>query len=145
MQRLGNGPLTDLLPEGSALWLDGGHNPAAGAAVSAALRAEANGRPVHIILGMLANKDPAGLLAPFAGLVTTLQAAPVPNHEHHAPDALAAIASDLGMSAGTAADPAAALVAIGDYALPDAPPVVLILGSLYLAGEVLAANGEPPM
>jgi len=144
MQHLGKGPLTDLLPEGSALWLDGGHNPAAGAAVSTALREEAKGRPVHLVVGMLSNKDPAGLLAPFAGLVTTLLAVPVPNHEHHAPDALAAIATDLGMSAGTADDPAAALTAISNYALPSAPPVVLILGSLYLAGTVLAANGEPP-
>jgi dihydrofolate synthase/folylpolyglutamate synthase len=96
------------------------------------------------VLGMLANKDPAGLLAPFAGLATTLHAVPVPNHEHHAPASLAAMAHDLGIAAHTAPDIAAALrdiAAIGD---PAEPPIVLILGSLYLAGSVLSANTEAP-
>ena len=143
MQRLGEGPLTDLLPQGSALWLDGGHNPAAGAAVSAALRGVADGQPVHLILGMLSNKDPAGLLAPFSGLATTLHAVPVSNHEHHDPQALATIARSLGMDTAVAPDVRAALQAITN-ATDDTPTIVLILGSLYLAGEVLSANDEPP-
>ncbi|MBP2275710.1 MULTISPECIES: bifunctional folylpolyglutamate synthase/dihydrofolate synthase [Sphingomonas] len=148
MQRLHAGPLTALLPPGSQLWLDGGHNTAAAAAISATLDAIAHpgiGRSeVHLVLGMLANKDPAGLLAPFARVATTLHAVPVPSHEHHAPAALAAIAHDLGLAAHTAPDVATALRDITEIADPAEPPIVLILGSLYLAGEVLSANDEAP-
>lgn len=148
MQRLGTGPLAELLPPGSELWLDGGHNPAAASSVAATLRQIAfpgTGRSeVHLVLGMLSNKDPAGLLAPFAGLATTLHAVPVPNHEHHTPNMLVGIARGLGMIANTAADVPTALADITAAADPAEPPIVLILGSLYLAGEVLAANGEAP-
>ena len=148
MQRLHPGALTDLLPPGSQLWLDGGHNPAAAAAIAATIEAIAHPRTgrseVHLVLGMLANKDPAGLLAPFAGLATTLHAVPTPGHEHHAPPALAKIAHDLGIAAHTAPDVATALGDIATIADPAEPPIVLILGSLYLAGSALAANGEEP-
>lgn len=139
MQRLGAGPLLDLLPSGSELWLDGGHNEAAAAAVSATLAQVAGDRPVHLILGMLANKDALGLLAPFTSLAQSLQAVPVPGHEHHAPEALAEVAQTLGIPhAAPASDVPSALRAIREES------VVLILGSLYLAGTVLAANGELP-
>ncbi|WP_404370432.1 bifunctional folylpolyglutamate synthase/dihydrofolate synthase [Sphingomonas sp. MMS24-J45] len=148
MQRLHPGPLTALLPPGSQLWLDGGHNPAAATAIATALEAIAHpgiGRSeVHLVLGMLSNKDPAGLLAPFAKLATTLHAVPVPDHEHHAPAALAQIAHDLGIAAHTAPDVATALRDITEIADQAEPPIVLILGSLYLAGEVLAQNDELP-
>ena len=148
MQRLGTGPLADLLPPGSELWLDGGHNPAAAATIAATLRQIAFpgiGRSeVHLILGMLSNKDPAGLLAPFADLATTLHAVPVPNHEHHSPEALVAIARGLHIAANTATDVPSALADITAAADPAEPPIILILGSLYLAGEVLAANDEAP-
>ena len=65
-------------------------------------------------------------------------AVPVPGHAHYAPDALARIAADFGLLATTAGSLPAALAQV------DAPQVVLIAGSLYLAGEALAANGEPP-
>ena len=140
MQRLGEGPLTRLLPEGSEIWLDGGHNPAAGDAIAAALRTQ---QPDgwNLVVGMLANKDPRGLLSPIAPLAEKLIAVPVPHHEHHAPADLAAIAKALGISAKTAATVPNALRHI---AKNEAPARVLILGSLYLAGEVLAANGELP-
>ncbi len=148
MQRLHPGPLTALLPPGSQLWLDGGHNPAAATAIAATLDAIAHpgtGRSeVHLVLGMLANKDPTGLLAPFAGLATTLHAVPTPGHEHHAPAALAAIAHDLGIAAHTAPDVATALRDITEIADQAEPPIVLILGSLYLAGAALQMNHELP-
>ena len=148
MQRLRPGPLVDLLPPGSALWLDGGHNPAAAAAVAAALEGiahPATGRSAaHLVLGMLANKDAVGLLAPFAKLATTLHAVPVPDHAHHAPAELVATAQRLGIVAHTARDVAHALREIAATSDQAEPPVVLILGSLYLAGGVLAANGEAP-
>lgn len=144
MQRLAPGPLVDLLPPGSAVWLDGGHNPAAAASVSAALRLRSVGHPVHLIVGMLANKEPRGLIAPFAPFTRSLQGVPVADHAHHAPAALAHIADDLGINATTADDVTAALGTIAARADPAHPPVVLIMGSLYLAGGVLAANGQVP-
>ena len=144
MQRLGAGPLHDILPAGAELWLDGGHNPAAASAISAALRGLAGDRPVHLVLGMLANKEPRGLLAPFAPIIRSLQAVPIADHAHHSPRDLGRIATDLGINAAPAVGVAQALSAIAARADPAHPPVVLILGSLYLAGEVLAANGELP-
>jgi dihydrofolate synthase/folylpolyglutamate synthase len=143
MQRLGPGRLLDLLPPGSEIWLDGGHNPAAADAVSATLAQVARGRPVQLILGMLANKDVQGLLAPFAPLAAGLHAVPVSGHEHHAPALLAEVARTLGIPRAVPATAVAdALAAIARDGGP--PPVVLILGSLYLAGTVLEANGEVP-
>lgn len=144
MQLLAAGPLTDLLPPGSALWLDGGHNPAAAGPVSRALRQAAGGRRVHLVVGMLANKDPRGLLEPFAPIARSLHAVPVAHHAHHAPEAIAGIAANLGINARPATDVRAALAAIAARADPAQPPVVLIIGTLYLAGDVLAANGEVP-
>jgi dihydrofolate synthase/folylpolyglutamate synthase len=145
MQLLGDGPLTRLLPPGSEIWIDGGHNAAAGVSVAAALREvldhrDANG--AHMIVGMLSNKDPAGLLRPFAGLAASFHAVPVGGHECHSAEALGAVARDIGMASQAAGTVEVALHAIADDA--KGPVTVMILGSLYLAGEVLAANGEAP-
>ncbi|GAA0730600.1 bifunctional folylpolyglutamate synthase/dihydrofolate synthase [Sphingomonas japonica] len=141
MQRLSAGPLTRLLPPGSFVWLDGGHNPAAGAAIAEGLAGDRR-RPLHLILGMLANKDPAGLLAPIAPHVASLTAVPIPGHAHHAPQRLAAIARQLEIAtARTAGDVEQALKTIG---AEETDGDVLILGSLYLAGTVLAGNDELP-
>jgi len=145
MQRLAPGPMTALLPKGSELWLDGGHNPAAAGSVSAALMLRAAGRPVHLIVGMLANKDPRGLIFPFASFTSSLLAVPVPGHAHHAPKTLAEIAENFGVTGAIATDVPAALRAIASRADPANPPAVLIVGTLYLAGVVLDANGQRPV
>ncbi|WP_066548116.1 MULTISPECIES: bifunctional folylpolyglutamate synthase/dihydrofolate synthase [unclassified Sphingomonas] len=143
MQRLSDGPLTRRLPAGSTLWLDGGHNPAAAQAVRDALAGVAESRPIAIVLGMLANKDPDGLLAPFAAMTDRLVAVPVPGHAHHVPEALATLGKALGIGVtDTAADVPDALDAIASATR--SPVTVLVLGSLYLAGRVLAANEELP-
>lgn len=145
MQLLGDGPLTRLLPPGSEIWLDGGHNAAAGASVAAALREVLDHRDTnaaHMIVGMLSNKDPAGLLGPFAGLATSFHAVPVGGHECHDAEVLGAVARDIGMVPESAETVEAALHAIANTAKE--PVTVMILGSLYLAGEVLAANDEAP-
>lgn len=146
MQRLGDGPLTRLLPDGSEVWLDGGHNPAAGESIAAALRdalARHGSAKAQIIAGMLANKNPEGFLAPFAGLGDSFHAVPVTGHESHGTAELGVIAQRLGMAPYASTDVPAALDHIARRST--APVVVMILGSLYLAGEVLAANGEPPV
>jgi dihydrofolate synthase/folylpolyglutamate synthase len=91
---------------------------------------------------MLANKDLRGFLEPFAGSSARIHAVPVEGHEHHDAAAIRAAALDLGLTADGAADAASALHAIA--ALGGEPPLVLIGGSLYMAGTVLAANGTPP-
>jgi dihydrofolate synthase/folylpolyglutamate synthase len=145
LQRLGPGPLHHLLPTGAELWLDGGHNPAAARAVADFFREHVPaGRPFHIVFGLLANKDAAGVLKPFAGRQATLHAVPVPGHEHHAPADLAASASALGLSGLSSNNVADALGWIARHADRAEPPVVLILGSLYLAGEVLRGNRQLP-
>jgi dihydrofolate synthase/folylpolyglutamate synthase len=141
IQRLEAGPVRDLLPAGSTLWLDGGHNPAAGETIAAHFRG-IGATGLHIVLGVLANKDPHGLLAPFAGLAASMQTVEVPDHDHHAPADLARIGIALGIPSEPAGDVAAALGRIATHS--DGPVQVLILGSLYLAGAVLAANDQIP-
>ena len=145
LQKLGAGPLHALLPEGAELWLDGAHNPNAARAVADFFRASLSGvRPFHIVFGLLSAKDAAGVLKPFAGRSLELHAVPVPGHAHHAPAELALSARALGLAARADASVDSALGWIARHAERNRPPVVLILGSLYLAGEVLRANDQLP-
>ena len=145
LQRLAPGPLLDLLPRDSELWLDGGHNPAAARAVADYFRGHVPAdRPFHIVFGLLANKDAPGVLKPFGGRSTTFHPVPVEGHPHHSPAALATVAKELGLSAVPAARVEDALDWIARHADRARPPIVLILGSLYLAGEVLGKNGQMP-
>ena len=139
MQLLGKGPLTDLLPQGSTVWLDGGHNPDAGAAIAKTLE---SGPPVHVIIGMLANKDVLGFLNPFAEKIASLHSVPIPGHEHHDPDDLCEVVSKrLGVAAYSSEN---LLAAVQRLSTASNPRHTLICGSLYLAGEVLRANNQVP-
>jgi len=142
MQRLSAGPLAALLPEGAELWLDGGHNANAAEAVSRAAARIAEGRPIDLVLGMLENKDADAMIARFASIARSLAAVPVPGHPHHPLADLARRARAAGLASSEATDLPAALAGIRPETGP--PPVVLILGSLYLAGTALAANDELP-
>jgi len=145
LQRLAAGPLRDLLPAGAELWLDGAHNPAAARAVADFFRARVpGGRPFHLVLGLLANKDAAGVLNPFRGRAMIVHPVPVPGHEHHDPAALAAAARKAWPGALPADSVEDALGWIARHADRAAPPVVLVMGSLYLAGAVLKANAQAP-
>lgn len=145
MQRLGTGKLIGLLPQGAELWLDGGHNVAGAMAVTASLAEleERVPRPLILVAGMLATKDSEGFLACFKGLARELFAVPVPGETSRKPEEIAAAAEIAGLKGTATAGVEDALKKIA--ALPlEAPPRVLITGSLYLAGEVLALNGTPP-
>jgi dihydrofolate synthase/folylpolyglutamate synthase len=145
LQQLPAGPLVNLLPKGSELWIDGGHNPAGARCIADFFRGHlASGRPFHLIAGILANKDAGGILKPFAARQATVHAVPVPEHAHHAPAELAAIAQAEGLNGMAAESADDALDWIARHADRTNPPVVLILGSLYLAGAVLAENGPLP-
>jgi dihydrofolate synthase/folylpolyglutamate synthase len=147
MQRLTAGRLVEAAPPGAEIWLDGGHNAEGGRIVAAALGdlEERVPRPLVAIVGMMANKDAAGFLANFAGQTRHIIAVPIPDRAGAMPpDALAAAGRGLGMRVDMAADVAAALASLKRLAY-EVPPRILIAGSLYLAGHVLAANGTPPI
>ena len=145
LQRLAEGPLHDLLPPGSELWLDGGHNPAAARAVADFFRAYVpNERPFHLVMGLLENKDAGGVMKAFRNRAVTLHAVPVEGHAHHSPSALAGVARESGLNAMASSDVDDALGWIARHADRARPPIVLIMGSLYLAGAVLRKNDQPP-
>jgi len=137
LQRLGVGPLTALLGTGEAVWLDGGHNPDAGAAL--ARHIEGMGGKVHLIIGMLSNKQTGALLGPLEPFLASVTALPVPGHEWHDADAFRACLTS-GLEVTAATDVRSAVQRLSDQQ----PMPVLIAGSLYLAGEVLKANGQEP-
>jgi len=131
LQRLGPGPLTALVP-GRTVWLDGGHNRDAGIAIARHL---AGAPPLHIVMGMLANKDPGAILAPLAGRALSVAIVPAPGHDAHKPEDFAPFTPLPIASFASVAEALAALPPQGD---------ALIVGSLYLAGEVLRLNAELP-
>ncbi|MEN3747742.1 folylpolyglutamate synthase/dihydrofolate synthase family protein [Sphingomonas sp. HF-S3] len=142
MQRLSDGPLSAQAPEAAEIWLDGAHNPAAADVARDAIWAIAAGRPIHLILGILLNKDAEDIIWRFSNIAASLTAIPVPGHEHHYPGHLAELGREMNIPVTEMADDVPSALAM----LPRTgePSVVLILGSLYLAGSVLEANGEIP-
>ena len=126
LQLLGEGPLTALAP-GREVWLDGGHNADAGLAIGRHFA----GQRLHLVIGMLANRYPATIIHPLEEQLESVTAVPIQGSESHGAEAFP--------GARWASDVAEALRALPDDGLP-----VLIAGSLYLAGKVLAANDEVP-
>jgi dihydrofolate synthase/folylpolyglutamate synthase len=146
MQRLSSGPLVDQGPTGGEVWLDGGHNAEGGRVTAAALGdlEERVSRPLVVIVGMMANKDAGSFLANFAGLTRHIIAVTIPHRDGAMPlDRLMDAARALGMRVESADSVEAALRTVAQLAY-EVPPRILITGSLYLAGHVLAANGTPP-
>jgi dihydrofolate synthase/folylpolyglutamate synthase len=146
MQRLASGALVEQAPPGCEIWLDGGHNAEGGRVAAAALGdlEERVPRPLVVIVGMMANKDAGAFLANFAGLTRHIIAVQIPDREGAMPpDRLADAARALGMRVEISGSVEAALQSLARLAY-EVPPRILITGSLYLAGHVLAANGTPP-
>jgi dihydrofolate synthase/folylpolyglutamate synthase len=146
LQRLTSGPLLDMLPPESELWLDGGHNPDGGRAVASTMAEleERVARPLMLVAGMLNTKDSEGFFAPFSGLAAGVHTVPIAGNQNSLSAEEVAVSADF-----------AGIPALPHDSLEDAlrgieveegnlSPRVLITGSLYLAGEVLAANGTPP-
>ena len=132
LQLLGAGPLTALAP-GREVWLDGGHNADAGQAIGRHFAGpKFSGRGLHLVIGMLANRYPQAIIDPLADRLASVTAVPIEGSEAHGAEAYEGRAE-------WAPDVAMALRQLPDDGLP-----VLIAGSLYLAGKVLAANGELP-
>jgi dihydrofolate synthase/folylpolyglutamate synthase len=143
MQRLARGPLVELLPAGWELWLDGAHNADGGraaAGVAAMWAAQQPALPLHLIFGSLSTHDPVGILQPLAPHAGAVRTVAIPGeHKTLTAEQSAAAARDAGIPAVAAASIRAALADI--IASEQRPARVLICGSLYLAGTVLAENG----
>ncbi len=137
MQRLKTGPLVQAAPN-AELWLDGGHNAAAGVALADVLE-KLPQRPTHMICGMLNTKDVTGYLAPLAKRVESLTAVSIPGEPNTlSAEDTAAAAAKVNLPATTAVSVQSALEVITST---DPHARVLICGSLYLAGNVLRENG----
>jgi dihydrofolate synthase/folylpolyglutamate synthase len=139
LQRLIRGPLVEALPDGWELWLDGMHNPGGGEVVAAHAEGWVD-RPLHAVFGTLNSRDPVETLRPLAPRLTSLQGVTIPG-EANALDAaaIAAAGTALGVRSTPAPSVAAAIAALVEAA--PGPARILICGSLYLAGSVLAENG----
>ena len=140
MQLLGPGPLTAKLP-GRRVWVDGGHNRGASLAIAKQM---ADRAPFDLIFALMRTRRISDVLGPLAPLVRKAHVIPLPGHPHHDPRDIAALAQ--GRIGPRETYPAFTL----DQAIerlakdPEGRPDVLIFGSLYMAGEVLAANEELP-
>ncbi|SEW39577.1 dihydrofolate synthase / folylpolyglutamate synthase [Cognatiyoonia koreensis] len=136
MEKLQSGALFDMAHP-AELWLDGGHNPAAGRMLAATLSAQSD-RPTHLICGMLNTKDVGGYLAPLAAVANTLTAVSIPGEKNTISAAdTASAASDVGLPATVAESVEDAICAI---TAQDPRARIVICGSLYLAGHVIRLN-----
>lgn len=137
MQRLRQGPLVEAAPR-AEIWLDGGHNPAGGAAVAATL-ARMPKRPTYLICGMLNTKDVVGYMRPLAPQVTSLKAVSIPNEIN---TLTAEQTRDAALIAGIEARAMPSVAeAMAEIMAAEPEARVLICGSLYLAGAILRENG----
>jgi dihydrofolate synthase/folylpolyglutamate synthase len=145
MQNLSGGKLAARLPAGSELWLDGGHNAAGADAVSSAVgeMEERVPRPLVLIAGMLTTKSAEDFLARFSGIARYAFGVSPPGEASRPASEIVTAANHAGIEAEETTGLADALDRVKNLDLPS-PPRVLITGSLYLAGEVLAANETPP-
>lgn len=148
LQPLTHGPLVDMCPEGSEVWLDGGHNPGAGVSIAQFMgeQEERAPRPLYLIAGMLTTKDPTGFFRPFDGLVRHVGTVPIATtNTARSPEELADLARCAGLEATPFPSLDAAIADVAACAADDGEaPRILICGSLYLAGEALARNNMAP-
>lgn len=137
--RLSGCPFRDWVEDETELWLDGGHNPAAGQALAQTLAdlEERAPKPTFLICAMMAQKDAEGFLHPFQGIAKGAVVVPIPDEANAMPPAeLARHARNVGLSVDEATDVRTAIKCIEKSAT--GAKRILICGSLYLAGRVLA-------
>jgi len=139
LQRLAQGKLAELLPAGSELWLDGGHNPSAGKVLAEWVKQQK--KPVHLICGMLANKDIRQFLLPLAPYAKSLTAVPIEGESlAEQPQVISDVGQALGINTALSSE---IRIAIEDIVKSNKSDfIILICGSLYLAGNILWQNGH---
>jgi len=142
LQNITHSAYGEVLPEGSTLWLDGGHNPAAGQILGTYF-SEPDPRPLYVICGMMAGKDAGGFLKPLGPHAAKLYGIKVTGEDSHSAEKIAEMAGQENILADSAPSAKGALQDI--RALSEGKAVrVLICGSLYLAGYILAQNNLLP-
>ncbi len=147
LQRLTEGRLVERAPQGAEIWLDGGHNPGAGEVIAEAMAAmeERQARPLHLVIGMINTKDPIGFFRAFIDIAHNVYTVPILGSDVGLdPVALAQSAAEAGLKALPMGSLGQALDAIRERSEGGIPPRIMIGGSLYLAGNVLAENGTIP-
>lgn len=138
LQRLHKGKLNSCLPDNWELWLDGGHNTAAAMALASTAKSWQD-RPLHLVFGMLNSKDPKSFLQPLAQFVKSIHTITIPEEKNSlAAVTLSRIANNLNIESNTAVSVSSALKILAQS--ENHPSRVLICGSLYLAGFVMAEN-----
>jgi dihydrofolate synthase/folylpolyglutamate synthase len=137
LQRLTRGPLVDMLPVDCTLWLDGGHNEDGARAIAAWAATLGDRTPLDIVLALRSTKRAEPVLEALRPALYRLVCVGNPADPVASPPSLLAEAARrIGIApVFEAPDVAAGL------RLLDAPRRVLVCGSLYLAGAVLADNG----
>lgn len=149
LERLTHGKLVEGAMQGAELWIDGGHNPGAGKVIAEAMATlnDRDSRPLFLITGMINTKDPVGYFDAFAGMARHVFTVPVSESEAGLdPEFLADTADEAGLTAESAKDVETAIATIcKNWDGLERPPRILIGGSLYLLGDVLKANGTPPV
>lgn len=139
------GPVADLLPADAEIWLDGAHNTAAIEAIITYFGPRlAQGQHLEIVIALLNDKDLDGIIRCLATLRCRIHAVPIVGYDCRPARQIQACAEKHGLSATAHTSFTEALRAIAQMACDDAAPIVLITGSLYLAGQVLKANLEFP-
>jgi dihydrofolate synthase/folylpolyglutamate synthase len=146
LQLLGDCKMASILPKGSIVLLDGGHNPSAAIKLKAFCAGLNHPKETfYLIAGMMEGKDLEGFLKPFSSLAKACYSVSIKGQNASvSPSKLAVIASEVGLPGRIAKDVPSAIKAISAESHEGRPPVILITGSLYLAGEVLKEIGEFP-
>ncbi len=134
MQRLDSGPLVDAA--GGEVWLDGGHNPAAGQMLAETLQSLPP-KPLVLVIGMLNTKDVSGYLRPLAGLSPEVYTVSI---EGEAATLSAEETAEIAQSVGMKARPAPSVLDAVAIVEDSAHKRILVCGSLYLAGRILREN-----
>ena len=137
MQHLRSGPLIEA-SRGSEVWLDGGHNPAAGSVLADTLCSMPS-KTTRIICGMLNTKDVRGFLRALKRAADRLYGIAIPGEGASlSAQHIAAAAREVGFDAVAAGNAERAV----RHITADSPDCrILICGSLYLAGSVLREHG----
>lgn len=139
LQRLRQGALYDLVGNKAELWIDGGHNPAAGEIIASWLAGK-KGCDITLIVGMVKGKDIQGFLQPIAPLTKQLFSVLIPDATRsYEAEEIAHIASQLNIPNQAHATIESALLAATQSAT-ESSRLVLICGSLALMGKVLEKN-----
>lgn len=139
LQQIHEGPLFGMLPRGSELWVDGGHNPSASRLVADFARKHwTDELPLVLLFASLKSKDAAATLRPFRSIASEVLTLPIEGHDYRPPQELALLAESMDLPARARASLSDAMTAL------NRPARILVFGSLYLAGELLALNGPLP-